>query len=108
MASCRYGPAIVAAAMQAIIREMEQSGNVTEVFRLKKIDPQTAMQTINQLFGGDPTGRTSTGGLRVSAPTRLTKPLRSAARRIALSRPKTGWRSWGDGRVMVPETRSAE
>jgi type II secretory pathway component GspD/PulD (secretin) len=53
-------------AIQAIINEMEQNGNVTEVIKLKKLDPQTAATGINQLFSSDPTGRTASSGLRVS------------------------------------------
>jgi type II secretory pathway component GspD/PulD (secretin) len=54
-------------AIQAIIAEMENDGNVVEVFKLRKMDPQTAVTSINQLFGGDPTGKTSVGGPRISA-----------------------------------------
>lgn len=53
--------------IQTIINEMEQNGHVTEVIRLRRLDPQTAQQSINQIFGNDPTGRTSQGSLRVSA-----------------------------------------
>lgn len=61
-----WGPPRQHQAIQAILAELEQNGNVTEVFKLKKLDPQSATTSINQLFSSDPSGRTASTSLRVS------------------------------------------
>jgi type II secretory pathway component GspD/PulD (secretin) len=50
------------AAVQGILRELEQNANVTDIIRLRKIGPQEAVTSLNQVVGGDPTGKTATNG----------------------------------------------
>ncbi len=50
------------AAVQGILRELEQNANVTDIIRLRKIGPQEAVASLNQVVGGDPTGKTATNG----------------------------------------------
>lgn len=56
-------------AIQRIIARMEQDGNEIEVVKLRRLDPQTVVTSLNQLFSTDPTGRTPSPNLRVSPDT---------------------------------------
>jgi type II secretory pathway component GspD/PulD (secretin) len=52
--------------VQAILAQLEQNGNVVEVIRLRKLNPNDAMTALYQIVGGDPSGRSATNGLRLS------------------------------------------
>jgi len=56
-------------AIQRIIARMEQDGNEIEVVKLRRLDPQTVVTSLNQLFSTDPTGRTPSPNLRISPDT---------------------------------------
>jgi type II secretory pathway component GspD/PulD (secretin) len=62
-----WGPPMAHRAIQAILAELQQNGIVTEVFKLRKMNPQDAMTQLYQIVGGDPGGKSSTNGLRLSA-----------------------------------------
>jgi type II secretory pathway component GspD/PulD (secretin) len=61
-----WGPQKDHQAVQAIIFNLEQNGDVTEVIRLKKLNPQDAMTGINQVVNRDPSGKGNGSGLSVS------------------------------------------
>lgn len=52
--------------VQAILFNLEQNGDITEVIRLKRLNPQDAMTGINQVVNGDPSGKGNGTGVRVS------------------------------------------
>ncbi len=52
--------------VQAILGQLEQNGDVVEVIRLRKLNPNDAMTAIYQIVGRDPSGRSATNGLRLS------------------------------------------
>src|SRR4029077_1196483 len=55
-----WGPPDAHQAVQAILFNLEQNANVKEVIRLRKNGPQEAATSLNQMVGGDPTGKTAT------------------------------------------------
>ncbi len=52
--------------VQAILAQLEQNGNVVEVLKLRKLNPQDAMTALYQIVGNDPSGKGATNGLRLS------------------------------------------
>src|SRR5262245_19678679 len=57
-----WGPPEAHQAIQAILFNLEQNANVTDIIRLRKIGPQEAVASLNQVVGGDPSGKTATNG----------------------------------------------
>jgi type II secretory pathway component GspD/PulD (secretin) len=52
--------------VQAILFQLEQNGNIVEVFKLRKLNPNDAQTALYQLVGGDASGKGSTNGLRIN------------------------------------------
>jgi type II secretory pathway component GspD/PulD (secretin) len=102
-------------AVQEILFQLEQGANATEVIRLRKIGPQEAVASLNQVVGGDPTGKNPTNGfMAVADLNSLSITISGTPRQVEqakdwlaqMGEPVVGFSGTGGRQAGMPEDRS--